>query len=69
MDRTHMMTTILMGRSISGRIKRKYFIFSVIVGPGYADTRAATASNRDKSHHNGNTYDSIWQYAVNAQTE
>ena len=56
-------------KPISDGIKRKNSIFSASVGPGYVDTRAVSNSNRDKSRRNGATYDSMWQYAINAQVE
>lgn len=56
-------------KAVSDSLKNKNSIFSASVGPGYIDTRAVPGSARDKSRQNGNTYDSMWQYAINAQVE
>jgi hypothetical protein len=56
-------------KDISDGIKTKNSIFSASVGPGYIDIRAVPHSNRNKSRQNGDTYDSMWQYAIDAQVE
>ncbi|CAF2991918.1 unnamed protein product [Rotaria socialis] len=56
-------------KAVSDGLKQKNSIFSASLGPGYVDTRAVPGSTRDKSRQNGNTYDSMWQYAINAQVE
>jgi hypothetical protein len=56
-------------KDISDGIKAKNSIFSASIGPGYIDVRADAGSNRNKSRHNEDTYDSMWKYAINAQVE
>lgn len=56
-------------QAVSDSLKAKNSIFSASVGPGYVDTRAVPGSSREKPRRNGATYDSMWQYAINARVE
>ncbi len=49
--------------------KQRNGIFSASVGPGYIDIRAVASSNRTKSCLNGETYDFMWQRALDAEIE
>jgi hypothetical protein len=56
-------------QEMSDGCKQRNSIFSASVGPGYIDIRARNDSNRIKSRLNGQTYDLMWQQALDAKTE
>jgi hypothetical protein len=56
-------------KEMSYGCKQRNGIFSASVGPGYIDIRAVASSNRTKSCLNGETYDFMWQRALDAEIE
>jgi hypothetical protein len=56
-------------QQMSDECKKRNVIFSASVGPGFIDIRAVNGSNRTKSRENGQTYDFMWQEALDAKAE
>jgi len=56
-------------KEMSDGCKQTNSIYSASVGPGFIDMRAVNGSNRTKSRLNGQTYDFMWQQALDAKAE